>query len=410
MGFLMYSFRKHSAGHSGGGQSQHPLPWLALGLVTLWPCHAALAGWSDPLESPSVLVPLAHQALMLDVARAGKQLVAVGEFGNILVSADDGVLWQQASVPVRVTLTSVSFVDAEYGWACGHDGVILATRDGGASWLRQFDGYRANDALVAAAEAALQSAESELSELEAAGDDIADAEALVESAAMALDDARYDQESGSTRPCLDIHFADRQRGIAVGAYGSVFMTSDGGEHWLEASARIENPERFHLNFIRALSPAEWWLGGESGLLFRSADAGERWETIESPYDGSLFDLNILGGERVLAGLRGHLFRLDDQQQWHEINHQGDQTLNASAVLGDGSLLLVGNAGALVKLNPDGSIAAETSLADSKSLAALLPLASGYLVAGEGGLWRLNDRGERQGVSVQSAQESRHAAQ
>ncbi|MCY0966402.1 WD40/YVTN/BNR-like repeat-containing protein [Parathalassolituus penaei] len=407
----MYSFRNHSddrrCGRWGGSITSGA---LALLVAALWPVQSVQAGWTDPLDTPAETASLANQALVLDVARRGDNLVAVGAYGNILLSDKAGLQWQQASVPVRVTLTSVAFVDENHGWACGHDGVILATADGGASWLRQFDGFLANKAVVAAAEQQLADAEASLAELEDNGDDTTDAEALVESANFALDDARYDLQSGSTRPCLDIQFQDLNTGMAVGAYGSLFITHNGGQTWEEASSRINNPDRFHLNFVRAISANEWWLGGESGLLFRSSDAGEHWEAVESPYEGSLFDLNRAGDYRILAGLRGHLFRLDDSGEWQEIDHEGDQTFNASTSLDDGSLLLVGNGGALLHLGTDGSVQDEKTLAGSKSMAAVAVVNNGYLVAGEGGLVLVNPQGETTDARMMPVQESAHAAQ
>ena len=37
-------------------------------------------------------------------------------------------------IPTRVTLTGVFMHDPHLGWAVGHDGIILGTRDGGESW------------------------------------------------------------------------------------------------------------------------------------------------------------------------------------------------------------------------------------------------------------------------------------
>ena len=79
---------------------------------------------------------LANEALLLGVTRAGKRLVAVGEYGDILLSDDEGQSWHQAKkVPTTVTLTAVDFVDDKTGWAVGHDTVILKTEDGGETWV-----------------------------------------------------------------------------------------------------------------------------------------------------------------------------------------------------------------------------------------------------------------------------------
>jgi len=58
----------------------------------------------------------------------------------IAYSDDDAQTWQQASVPVSLTLTSVFFANPQLGWATGHEGVILVTRDGGETWEVQLTG------------------------------------------------------------------------------------------------------------------------------------------------------------------------------------------------------------------------------------------------------------------------------
>src|SRR6187455_2026990 len=94
---------------------------------------AHAAPFLDPLDVPAQLSPLAGKSLVQAVARAGATLVAVGQRGHILVSADDGKSWRQSPVPVSSDLVSVFFVGERKGWAVGHDGVILATADGGAT-------------------------------------------------------------------------------------------------------------------------------------------------------------------------------------------------------------------------------------------------------------------------------------
>ena len=54
---------------------------------------------------PARMLPRAESGLMLDVARTGSGLVAVGGHGDILVSAD-GRKWQQVAVPADTTLTN----------------------------------------------------------------------------------------------------------------------------------------------------------------------------------------------------------------------------------------------------------------------------------------------------------------
>jgi len=60
-----------------------------------------------------------------------------GEFGIILGSDDGGQTWHQQPNSIESTLFSISFADAQRGWAVGMDSTLLATSDGGTSWQKQ---------------------------------------------------------------------------------------------------------------------------------------------------------------------------------------------------------------------------------------------------------------------------------
>ena len=100
------------------------LAWIA-GLAACGVVPGITWAQLDPDDSANKLAeiePLAGSSLLLDLAFAGQRMVAVGERGHVMLSDDQGATWRQAkSVPTRVLLTAVFFVDSEYGWAVGHD-------------------------------------------------------------------------------------------------------------------------------------------------------------------------------------------------------------------------------------------------------------------------------------------------
>ena len=63
-------------------------------------CLAGSAAVGVPLNTPAMRVPVAQNGVLIDLARAGTRLVAVGERGLVLFSDDNGQSWQQAGVPV----------------------------------------------------------------------------------------------------------------------------------------------------------------------------------------------------------------------------------------------------------------------------------------------------------------------
>src|SRR5690554_2923644 len=259
----------------------------------------ASAEWQDPLNTASVQTERAHKSLLLDITRADNRLVAVGGHGHIIYSDDNGIHWKQAKVPVAVTLTKVFFVSGQIGWAVGHDSVILKTTDGGQNWVLQFDGMRANQAIVEGAQRAVDEAVEVLAAAEESDDQdaIYEAESHLENLSFALDDAIYDKDKNSTKPFLDIWFYNANQGYAVGAYGMFFYTNDGGQNWLNGISRVPNPNRFHLNSIVMTGGNVLTMVGEQGLIVRSEDLGETWTEQDSPYMGSFFGLAAEGDQQ-----------------------------------------------------------------------------------------------------------------
>jgi photosystem II stability/assembly factor-like uncharacterized protein len=62
---------------------------------------------------------------------------AVGDFGTILHTADGGATWLKQGSGEDKIYNDVCFVDALHGWAVGEYGTIYATADGGATWQTQ---------------------------------------------------------------------------------------------------------------------------------------------------------------------------------------------------------------------------------------------------------------------------------
>jgi photosystem II stability/assembly factor-like uncharacterized protein len=345
----------------------------------------------DVLDSPAIMSKKAASSLLLDVTLAGDRLIAVGERGHIIYSDDSGITWTQASVPASSTLTSVYFVDDQTGWAVGHDAIVLRTDDAGVTWSKQFDGFEANRKVVSQAklrkvnmQATLQSAERTNND-----DKIAEAEEELENVMFSLDDAQFDLDSGTTKPLLDLWFKNKQEGFVIGAYGFMFRTTDGGKNWSDWSARINNPDRFHLNSITHAGFNNLIMVGEAGLVFRSRDGGLSWDSIVSPYEGSLFGLLSTKGNSVILtfGLRGNLFRSIDQgDTWLAVNSDTQQSLIGAAALSNGDIVVTGSAGVFVNSNNTGRSFNSKILSSRDANAAISEAPNGNLIlVGEGGI-------------------------
>jgi len=302
----------------------------------------------DRLETPAMSYEEASRSLLIDVDRAGSRLVAVGEHGNIIYSNDDGESWSQAVVPVSTTLTALNFPTPNQGWAVGHGAVVLHSVDGGLTWVKQLDGFQANQMVV---DLARKHRDELVQRISAASDsEKRNLEYELDEAEFALEDARFDTTIGPSKPLLDVWFKDEKEGVAIGAYGFFFRTTNGGKTWENWANEIDNIDRYHLNAIQQIEGGALFIVGEAGNLFLSTDLGESWSTITSPYEGSLFGITgtQTADEVLVFGLRGSVFRSSDLgQQWNKINLPVAATLTAAMLDDSGAITLVGHSGTLL---------------------------------------------------------------
>lgn len=253
-----------------------------LALRATAPAFAAPAESSEP-------APLAAKSLLLDIAKAGANFVAVGDRGHVLISSDDGKTWSQSITPTRAMLTCVSFADAQHGWAAGHDGVIIATADGGSTWTRQ--------------------------------DDTRDLDTVY----------------------LDIVFLDASRGFVVGAYGKFLETADGGKTW---TPRKISDEDVHFNRLSHDGGRAFYLAGELGTVLISRDQCRTWTRSPLDYEGSLYGVRPLSGGLLVAyGLRGRIFvSTDDGAAWEPRETEVKTLIMSGTRQREGVVVLAGQGG------------------------------------------------------------------
>lgn len=295
----------------------------------------ALATWLAVAPGRAADSPeLAAQSLLLDAQTIGSTVVAVGAYGHILRSADDGRTWEVAAVPTMATLTSVHFPDAQHGWAVGHDAQVLHSGDGGRTWTRQYQGP----------------------DLDA--------------------------------PLLSVLFLDAETGFAVGAYGQYLSTTDGGRNW--NPRHIIDQDR-HFNRITVGPAGTLYIAGEQGTLLRSTDRGATWQAMDSPYGGSFYGVLPLSPEVLLAyGLRGRIYRSDNDGDSWQLVPIGPQGLLATAVrLRGGAIVLAGQARTFLVSRDGGRSFAPWTTAMTTPVAELVETAGGRLLAfGEAGVTAL----------------------
>ena len=304
---------------------------VVIGMVTAVMSGMTFAEIDFPaIDRPAMHVKEPSHVVLQAAAIAAQRTVVVGEHGVVALSSDAGKTWTQSErVPTSVTLTALTFVDANSGWAVGHGGVVLHTTDGGNTWVKQADGRQlAQLALAAAKKDAEQNSNNK------------DSAEQLKAAQLLMSD-------GPDKPLLDVMFLNPKHGFVIGAYNLFFETMDAGKTWQCAMGRLKNPKGLHLYALRT-DGENFYIAGEQGFIARSRDNGTSFENLKTPYIGSWFSLASLGdGALVMAGLRGNAYFTGDAgETWKRLEGSGTASFVNVIALPNGGFLLANQAGQL----------------------------------------------------------------
>ena len=286
---------------------------------------AATPTFQRPQDQAAMPSRLAAVSPILALAKTGERIVAVGLRGHIVLSDDGGRQWTQADSPVSSDLLAVSFPSARQGWAVGHGGVVLHSADGGLTWTRQLDGRQAAALAIRHYEAQIKAGvKAELF--------------LKREQSLAQD---------GTQPFLDVYFESDTVGYVVGTFNRLYRTEDGGKTWTPWMDRSDNPDELHFYAIRGGQNGVY-LVGEQGMVWRLDAAKERFVAIRTPYKGTLFGAVSTGpGSLLVFGMRGSLLRTTDEgKTWETISTGNPAGITAGAMLDDGAIVLVNQAGGI----------------------------------------------------------------
>lgn len=307
---------------------------------------AFIASWSvasrtatyDVLQLPAVKTDMAERTLVYAVRKFGERYFATGVFGHILYS-DDGMNWSQADVPVRSSITDIHFPTSELGWAVGHEGVILHSSDGGKTWVKQYDGLQyGKEGLDFYQGLAAQDPNNVLYP-------------------YMMDEMSFAIEQGADKPFFKVFFHDTQYGHALGAYGMLMATYDGGKHWEHALHTTENDSFYHVfDFAPLPEQGKFLLAGEAGLFMIGDIKAKEAVIIDNiPWEGSFFtSSNAADGSIIVGGLRGRMFRTDDfGDSWNAVEKPPTSGIVDSTLLEDGRLIAVGIAGEILTSSDNG---------------------------------------------------------
>lgn len=189
-------------------------------------------------------------------------------------------------------------MDGASGFAIGSFGAVLATTDGGVSW-------EAQPAL----------GETALTALALAGERVL---IVGQRGAIHRREGRGSFEavaSGTRERLLGVALHRSGLAVAVGGFGTVLVSGDGGLGWQQVALDWEslNEEGLeaHLYDAHINAAGDIFVVGEFGLVLRSRDRGASWEALAGG-DASLFALHLAeSGHGFAVGQNGTVLHSDD---------------------------------------------------------------------------------------------------
>ncbi len=149
-------------------------------------------------------------------------------------------------------------------------------------------------------------------------------------------------DSGVDNTLNDLYFHDLYNGVAVGYFGTVLLTSDGGETWIAPEGNLPgNQNLYGVSFGDSLRGVTV---GTGGTAWWTADGGQHWTAGVSGTAENLFEIAMSSSLDGLAvGWGGTVLRTTDGgSNWTALASGTTQPLWGVSVLKAGTAIAVGD--------------------------------------------------------------------
>ncbi|MFN8544378.1 MAG: YCF48-related protein [Candidatus Binatia bacterium] len=243
---------------------------------------------------------------------------AVGNFGSIYHTTDGAKRWalvewkpiegKGALEKLRNPLFSIDFAGRS-GWIVGKSSLIVHTGDAGATWAEQ---------------KSVLSTDKHLFKVVAVDDRTAWAVGDWGAVTVTHDGGLHWEDRSLSEDAVlnDVAFLDSLHGAIAGEFGTVLVTSDGGVTWEKRSTGTQKT-LFGVHFV---TPEKGWVVGLDGLLLHTVDGGGTWMVQHGVAEASTLEefgfldalrnpgfyaVRVLGEEGIVVGDTGTILTTAD---------------------------------------------------------------------------------------------------
>ncbi len=307
-------------------------PWRRLGPLAV---TAMLAACEAPLNLEQVEAERARDQRRYDmfqaVAHSGREVVVVSSVGAILTSADSGASWERQELEGRPALIDVTACQSGDFFALDSDRRVWRQADDGSWEPSTIDTPENTLSIHCAPNGRLWVSASFSTLYWSEGD-------LSEWTEFSLyEDLQF----------TAVRFVDEQTGFALGEFGTVMATIDGGETWEQ---REFIPNEFYPMAVDFLDADTGWVGGLDGVIWQTTDGGLSWERQRTVTSAPIYNIHASDSGVFAVGGSAKLVELRDGE-WR--NFEGAPKVLAFMrgveILENGSLLVAGGGGTLATI-------------------------------------------------------------
>jgi photosystem II stability/assembly factor-like uncharacterized protein len=291
-------------------------------------------------------------------------------------TADGGTTWAsqyEKAPPTSTTfsyfrLDSVSFADAQHGWAVGssetfqgtsvweHHGAILHTTDGGQHWIEQGQELYAYWDLEFYS---IQSLDGQNAWALAADNFPSQHIFLIHTTDGGAHWNWVDTgitgtiQVGFATVQGDVAFSDAQHGWAAGGLGEIVATSDGGAHWTKQELACGYSScPWAMLAVAAVDGQKGWVAGEG--LYHTTDGGSLWTPYKVGAKGEIQDIQFVD-QNVgwLATDWGELWYTGNGgARWHQLDSGTSFALRGLHFVNDQQGWSAGDGGTILRYAAD----------------------------------------------------------
>jgi photosystem II stability/assembly factor-like uncharacterized protein len=307
-------------------------------LVTLFLLVCLLSACEAPLHLEGVAAEKARDVRRYDTfqaaAHSGDRVMVVSSVGAVVVSDDSGASWRREDLPGRPALIDITACDSGDFYALDSARRIWHESPAG-EWIAASLDTAENTLSIHCAPNGRLWVSASFSTLYWSDGDLSQWDEF-----SLYEDLQF----------TAVRFVDDQQGYALGEFGVVLASADGGDSWEQ---REPIPNEFYPMAVDFLDASTGWAGGLDGVIWQTTDGAQTWERQESVTTAPIYNLHADSHGVFAVGGSAKLVELE-RGQWSVFEGAPEVLafMRGLETLSNGSLVVAGGGGTLAVIPLD----------------------------------------------------------